>query len=289
MDSTGTVLQEYRKKLVSDSQFGILYYIDNGAMQEISVKIIPRSGIEHMGDKTEQPVIEPNSEQKKQFKTTLLTQSEGRLLMVGVALAFVYAFWLGTKMLYSPEDSQALVGMTATQIIFGRAAGMAFGYSLDLKHSTIIPICIVIETILVLIFYPLFVLSWRRLLVVKWLKNIFERIRNAAEANKDIVRRYGIIGLFVFVWFPFWMTGPVVGCVIGFLLNLRVWVIMTAVLAGTCAAIFGWAFFLRQLLDQTASYSPYAAMALMVLLVIIIISGHILHRSPHGNNHKSNL
>jgi uncharacterized membrane protein len=239
--------------------------------------------IEGMRDETEQPAIELNSEQKKQLKITLLTQSEGRLLMAGVALAFIYAFWLGIKMLFSPEDSQVLVGMTATQIIFGRAAAMAFGYSLDLKHTTVIPMCIVIETISVLIFFPLFVFSWRQLLVINWLKNIFMRIRNAAEAKKDIVKRYGIIGLFVFVWFPFWMTGPVVGCVIGFLLGLRLWVIITAVLAGTCVAIFGWAFFLRQLLNQVASYSPYAAMVLMILLVIIIIVGHLLQRTHHKN------
>jgi len=239
--------------------------------------------IEGMRDETEQLAIELNSEQKKQLKITLLTQSEGRLLMAGVALAFIYAFWLGIKMLFSPEDSQVLVGMTATQIIFGRAAAMAFGYSLDLKHTTVIPMCIVIETISVLIFFPLFVFSWRQLLVINWLKNIFMRIRNAAEAKKDIVKRYGIIGLFVFVWFPFWMTGPVVGCVIGFLLGLRLWVIITAVLAGTCVAIFGWAFFLRQLLDQVASYSPYAAMVLMILLVIIIIVGHLLQRTHHKN------
>lgn len=236
-----------------------------------------------MRDETEQPAIELNSEQKKQLKITLLTQSEGRLLMAGVALAFIYAFWLGIKMLFSPEDSQVLVGMTATQIIFGRAAAMAFGYSLDLKHTTVIPMCIVIETISVLIFFPLFVFSWRQLLVINWLKNIFMRIRNAAEAKKDIVKRYGIIGLFVFVWFPFWMTGPVVGCVIGFLLGLRLRVIMTAVLAGTCVAIIGWAFFLRHLQDQAASYSPYAAMALMILFVIIIIVGHLLQRTHHNN------
>ncbi|MHC4459669.1 MAG: small multi-drug export protein [Planctomycetota bacterium] len=236
-----------------------------------------------MRNETERPAIELNSEQKKQLKITLLTQSEGRLLMAGVALAFIYAFWLGIRMLFSPEDSQVLVGMTATQIIFGRAAGMAFGYSLELKHTTVIPMCIVIETILVLIFYPLFIFSWRQLLVIKWLKNIFERIRNAAEAEKGIVQRYGIIGLFVFVWIPFWMTGPVVGCVIGFLLGLRLWIIMTAVLAGTCVAIFGWAFLLRQLHDQVASYSPYAAMLLMSLLVIIIIAGHLLQRTHHNS------
>jgi len=239
-----------------------------------------------MGEKTEQPASEANSQQPNRLKATLLTSSEGRLLLVGVALAFIYTFWLGVKLLFSPEDSQILIGMTATHIMFGRAAGMAFGYSLALVHSTVISNCIIIETILVLIFYPLFVLSWQRLLVIDWLKNIFERTRKAAEARKGMVRRYGIIGLFAFVWFPFWMTGPVVGCVIRFLLGLRVWLNMTVVLAGTYVAIFGWAFFLRQFHDRVASYSSYAAMVLMALLVIIII-GHLLHRTIHENKPKT--
>ena len=239
-----------------------------------------------MPEKTE-PEEKLNSQQKNQLKATLLTSSEGRLLLIGAALAFIYIFWLGLKLLFSPEESQLLIGMTATEIMFGRAAAMAFGYSLDLRHSTVIPICIIIETILVLIFYPLFVFSWRHLLVVNWLKNIFERTQRAADAHKDKVQKYGIIGLFVFVWFPFWMTGPVVGSVIGFLLGLRVWLNMVVVLVGTYAAIVGWAFFLRQLHEQVASYSPYAAMIFMALLVIIIIVGHLLHRTLHENKNKT--
>lgn len=116
---------------------------------------------------------------------------------------------------------------------------------------------------------------------------MFERTQKAADAHKGKVQRYGIIGLFVFVWFPFWMTGPVVGSVIGFLLGLRVWLNMTVVLAGTYVAIFGWAFFLRQLHEQVASYSSYAAMVLMALLVIIIIVGHLLYRTLQENKNKT--
>jgi len=163
---------------------------------------------------------------------------------------------------------------------------MAFGYTLGMGHSTVILICIIIETILVLIFYPLFVFSWRHLLVIKGLKKIFERTQRAAETHKEKVRRYGVIGLFLFVWFPFWMTGPVVGSVIGFLLGLKVWLNITVVLAGTCAAIVGWAFFLRQLHDQVASHSSYAAMVLMILLIIVVIIGHLLHRTLRNNKHK---
>jgi len=240
-----------------------------------------------MEEESEQPAGESNRSQPHQLKATLLTSSEGRLLLLGVALAFIYTFWLGIKLLFSPEESQLLIGMTATELMFGRAVAMAFGYTLGLGHRTVIPICIVIETILVLIFYPLFVFSWRHLLVIKRLKNVFERIQKSAETHKDKIQKYGVIGLFFFVWFPFWMTGPVVGSAIGFLLGLRVWLNMTVVLTGTSLAIFGWAFLLRQFHNQVASYSSYAAMVLMALLVVIIIAGHLLYRFLHENKSKT--
>jgi uncharacterized membrane protein len=240
-----------------------------------------------MKEEKEQPKSRPDTEQENQAKVSLTASPEGRLLLAGVALAFLFTFWLGIKLLSSPEESQVLIGMTATEVMFGRAAAMAFGYSLDLGHSKVIPICMIIETILVFIFYPLFVFSWRHLLVIKWLKNTIERIHKSAEIHKSKIQKYGIIGLFVFVWFPFWMTGPVVGCVIGFLLGLRTWLNITVVLAGTYAAILGWAFFLKQFHDRVSSYNSYAAMILMALLVIIIIVGHLLYRTLHEHKHKT--
>ena len=240
-----------------------------------------------MGEEREQSAHEFGSQQRNQLKAVLLTNSEGRLLLVGVGLAFIYALWLGIRLVFSPEESQALVGITATGIIFGRAACMAFGYSLKLGHSTVIPISMIIETVLVLVMYPLFVFSWRQLLVIKLLKNMFGRINKAAEAHKGKVQRYGIIGLFVFVFLPFWMTGPVVGCVIGYLLGLRVWINISAVLGGTYVAIFCWAFFLRQFHDRVASYSAYSATVLMAMLVVIMIAGHLLYRILHKDKDKA--
>lgn len=239
-----------------------------------------------MGNESEQSGGELETRERGRLRSTLLTSSEGRLLLIGVSLALIYTLWLGAKLLISPEDSQVLVGMTATQILFGRAAGMAFGYQMKLENSTVIMISIIIESVLVLIFYPLFVFSWQHLLVLRWLRRFFDRTRRAAEARKDWVQRYGIIGLFLFVLFPFWMTGPVVGSVIGFLLGLRVWVNMTVVLGGTCAAIFGWAFLMHQFHEQLASYSSYAATALVVLLVVIIFVGHMLYRTLQESKNR---
>lgn len=240
-----------------------------------------------MEENAAQSENELNSQQNHWLKSTLLASPEGSLLLIGIALAFIYTFWLGIKLLISPNESQVLVGLTAIELTFGRGVAMTYGYTEGLKHSTVIPICIILETIYVLIFYPLFVFSWRHLLVIKWLKNTFERVRKSAETHKDKVQKYGVIGLFVFVWFPFWMTGPLVGSVIGFLLGLRVWLNMTVVLAGTYAAIIGWAFVLRQFYKQVASYSSYAAMVIIALLVFITIVGQLLYRTFHENKNKT--
>lgn len=224
-----------------------------------------------MDKRPEQTEDRLGSDQTVQSKVTLLTSKEGRLLLCGVALALMFAAWIGVRVLLAPERAQVLVGTTATGIVFGRAACMAFGYSLGLGHGTVIPICIVIEAIFVLVFYPLFVFSWQHLLIIKSLKHTFEQVQDAAEAHQAKIQRYGPIGLFVFVWFPFWMTGPLVGSVIGFLLGVRLWLNMTMVLGGTCVAILGWAFLLRHVHERIASSNP--ALLPVVAVAVLVVGG----------------
>jgi uncharacterized membrane protein len=239
-----------------------------------------------MESELDQPASDMNGGKANGSRLTLLASPEGRLLAMGVTLAFGYTVWLGFKLMLSPEDSQYLTGMTATTLVFGRAAGLAFGYSVGLGHGAVIPIAMIVETVHVLVFYPLFVFSWRHLLVIKSLKNVFERIHKNAETHKAKIQRYGIIGLFAFVWFPFWMTGPVVGSVIGFLLGLPVWLNIAVVLLGTYVAILAWAFFLREVHERVASYDPYAAMVLVVLLIVVVLVGHLLRKSLKETKHR---
>ena len=256
-------------------------------MIAVGQRLTIRGYADYMAGETEQSSEEPDSHRPERLRGTLLTSSEGRVLLTGMALAFAYIFWLGVKLLVSPDEFQKLIGMTAMNVMFGRAAAMAFGYSLEIGHAKVIPICMIVETILVLIVYPLFVFSWRHLLVLKGLKRIFDRIDKSAEAHKEKVQKYGIIGLFAFVWFPFWMTGPVVGCVIGFLLGLRVWINIPVVLSGTYLAILAWGLFLSRFRDSVAAYSSQAAMVLMIFLIVIIIAGALLHGTLSENKNKN--
>lgn len=226
--------------------------------------------------------------QDKKFRVTLLASPEGRILITGIVAAAIYAVWLFVELIICPQDAQTLVAMTAIDIIFGRAAAMAFGFSVGFGKGKVILICMAIETALVLIVYPLFVFMFQNLLAIKWLDNAFKKTRGAAEKHKIRVERYGFAGLFVFVWIPFWMTGPVVGCVIGYLIGMRIWVNMVAVIAGTCVAITCWALFLQEIYESVKAYSPYAATMLMLILIGIIVLAHVLHKAIHERKNKKN-
>jgi len=244
-----------------------------------------------MGHTTMDPASgQPPQDQKagppNALRVSLLVGPEGRLLLIAVILAFAYTVWLGVMVVRSPDEFQMLIGMTATTLVFGRAAGLAYGYSASLGHAYVIVITMLVETVQVLVFYPLFVFSWRHLLVIKSLKAVFDRVHEAAETHKAKIQRYGIIGLFAFVWFPFWMTGPVVGSVIGFLLALPIWLNISVVLAATYVAILCWALFLRELHARVSAYDPYAAMALVILLIVVIAIGHLLRRTLGENRRR---
>ncbi len=210
--------------------------------------------------------------EEKHIWKKLLATPEGRILEIGLIMALLFILVLGLGYLRFQEKAHVFIGMSASNILFGRAVGISFGYSFDLGNVSVIITNIIIETNLVLIFYPLFVFSWRSILVIKPLRRIMKRTNLAAEAHQNTIRKYGIIGLFMFVWIPFWMTGPMVGCAVGYLLGFSPWKNLTIVLSSTCLAVVCWALLLRKIHDKIAEYGPYASIAL-VIIIILIISG----------------
>ena len=225
-----------------------------------------------------------NHQSNSRMRKALARTSDGRIFITGIVMTVLYSLWLIIELILDPVRANVLIGMTVADIFAGRAGAMVLGYAAELTHATVIPVCIAIETILVLLFYPLFVFAWKQLIVIKRLDNIFQHARNAAEFHRPKVERYGFIGLLCFVWMPFWMTGPVVGCVIGFLIGMRTWKNMVAVIGGTCVAVTCWAFFLKTVHEKATSYTPLGSVILVTVFVIIILSGYLLRKR---RNHSS--
>ena len=200
---------------------------------------------------------------------TLFASTEGRMLGVGLALTGLMLLAFGVGWHLYPDRILPYAIMTGLNLIIGREAGMSFGYASGFGHAQVAPLNILVETIQVLVIYPLFVQSTRHLIKLRIMESFITRIQHAAESGGGVVRKFGIAGLFVFVFVPFWMTGPVVGAIIGFLIGLRPWVNLAVVLVSTYIAIGIWALLLNELNVWASAVNQYAPYALFLAIVLI--------------------
>jgi uncharacterized membrane protein len=214
----------------------------------------------------------------------LFSTIEGRLLGLGLALTGLMLLAFGIGWHFFPDSVLTFAAMTGLNLVIGRAAGMSFGYASGLGHAQVVPLNMLVETIQVLVVYPLFALSWRQLIRMPRLESFFTRMHAAAALRGGAVRKFGIAGLFVFVFVPFWMTGPVVGAIIGFLIGLRAWVNVVVVLVSTYIAIGAWALLLNELNVWAATVNRFAPYALFLAIALIAVAMHALgrHRAAHN-------
>lgn len=172
--------------------------------------------------------------------------------------------------------AQHLWAMTVTHIMFGRAAGISYGYTVHLHTAWIIFGNMLIESIIVMLVFPFFVFGLNKLKHFEYLHRSLRKIEIAAYKNKEFIKRYGMIGLFAFVCFPFWMTGPLVGAFIGYLLGFSVLRNMSIVLSGTFLAIVGWSFILYNVTEKVSEFSSLAPFFILMLLVAIALAGNLI-------------
>jgi len=163
--------------------------------------------------------------------------------------------------------------MTASNIIFGRMAGLSIGISSQMDITQLITFNLFIESIMVLIFYPLFVLSWKSLHVVSYepLSDFLKHSRESAEKYQPLIKKYGIIGLVFFVLTPFAMTGPVVGSFVGYLMGLSHLVTLSVVLFSTLMAIMLWTYFIKSFEATLIVYSDTLITVLSTAAILFLL------------------
>ncbi len=217
---------------------------------------------------------------------SLFATTEGRVLAAGIILSITGILVIAITALWSPQRASMMGAMAITNATFGRAVSMSIGYAAGYGQAMVVSINMVVETILVLLFYPLFVFSLKKLVVFPALKRLLDRAHQAAVQHEDKVRKYGIIGLFTFVWFPFWMTGPVVGSAIGYLLELPIWLNLSVVLIGTFIAMVVWGYMLFSIQSQAADLGAWAPVLIVGITVAIVLVGYFLHRQRDNEQDK---
>ena len=206
----------------------------------------------------------------------------GSLMLIAWFLAIAVLWHLG-----QPWDQWVIMGFT--ELLLGRGVAIAKAVEMGMHPGWVVFLATYVDAVTVFLCYPVLILAARNLVAGRPVDPRMKGLIESAEKNVGRFAKYKIAGIFLFVWLPFFMTGVVVGAVLGYLLGLKTWPTMATVVAGTATAAACWLYtydYLYGWLAQIHSQIP----AVFTAVLIAALVGHRLwaearkKRSAPGNS-----
>lgn len=201
------------------------------------------------------------------MKHTLSNSIEGRLLLSGAFLSFLLVALIGFYGVTDFQIAKTLILVFVAHAFGGRAAGIGLCIYNGIGAFPTIVYNFYIEVLIVCFTYAGFVLSTKNYLKVGWFVNFMDRLSEKAFEQKEKIKPYGWIGIFLFVMAPLPVTGPVVGSIIGYMLKLSLVRNLSATFLGTLTAIIVW-FYCFDFLEQRFHMIQYLFAAIAIFILV---------------------
>jgi uncharacterized membrane protein len=200
-----------------------------------------------------------------------LDKAEVRILLFGFVVIISFGLFIFAYSFIDSEFANKISAMAVANVAVGRVPSLSLGYASELSHLPVIATNVVVEMTMVMILYPIFVFSFNNILHVKFLEKFFDSVHELQQKHKDKFDKYGVYGLFVFVFIPFWMTGPIVGSIIGFLIGINHYKVITIVFIATIFAISLWGLVLREFIDVLNAIDTSLIWYILAFAIVLIL------------------
>ena len=212
-----------------------------------------------------------------------------RLLWWGAGLWTVVAAELVLATLFFGDLARGMAFGISSEIFAGREVGIPVALQAGVPPWLVAQVSFTQDIGSALLVYPLF--QW---LITRYHEadNAFmrrlRRIESAADRHQTYVRRWGPLGLGLFMLMPFLVNGPLVGLVLGRLAGLHERHILVAVVAATAVAAVSWTFFFDAMRALVAGIHPWAGWFIAAAMLAVVVGlatwdwirDHLRHR--HG-------
>lgn len=179
---------------------------------------------------------------------------EVKILSIGLLLTALTGVYFLYLIFTDPGMYHVMSSTAVLHLMGGRAVGIATCLAAGISIFYTILYNFYLEIVIVLVAYGIIVLIMRNVIQPKIFHSAVRQAELTAQREKTKIKRYGAIGLFLFVMFPFFMTGPVVGAIIGYLLNYRAINNFLIVFSGTLTSIVIYALVGNGVLDFIGRY-----------------------------------
>ncbi len=176
-----------------------------------------------------------------------------------------------------PEWGRAGLGAVVTEIFAGREGGVQVSTAGGVPVVFVFALSATQDLAAFFLTYPLFLMYLRRNKDKdNFLMRRVRRIEAAALHHEAYVRRWGPVGLFLFMLIPFTINGPLVGGVLGRIAGIPTRRLLLPVVAAALVGAAAWAFFAEQTVGRLRDVDPRLGYLISALIVAgIIVAGSI--------------
>jgi len=208
------------------------------------------------------------AEEKVRVKELKINRTYGkRVFILGIIMSVILIAAIVYYGFTDFERAKTLIYAFFVHAFGGRAAGVGLCIMNGLNGLWTVTYNFYLEVLIVCFTYSIFVLAMRRQFKAGWIVLFRNNMMIKANQFRDKIEKYGWVGIFVFVMIPLPVTGPVVGSIIGYLLNMKVWHNLTAVFLGTLTAIVIW-FYFFDFLEQYLHIIQYIIGGILVIVFL---------------------
>lgn len=160
----------------------------------------------------------------------------------------------------------------------GRAVSIADGITTGFSDLYLLIQNGLEDIILLLVLYPWIVSAFEQGLKESFVGRRIDNVRKTAESHKRVVESFGVLGLWLLVFFPFWSTGALVGGVVGYMLGMRTWIVFTTVFLGHVISVVSLIWFFDAMAGVTDAFDQGLTRFLPLMVLGALIAGTLLFR-----------
>ena len=207
-----------------------------------------------------------------------LRSEEGRLFVCGSIMLLLWIAGLASLWRLEYPIWDDILALAFAHLLMGRGISIAQGMQAGMPPSLITFLATYADITALLILYPLMVFSYKNVFEGRFFQKHMRPVFESAQKSVGRMSKFKIASVFLFVWFPFFMTGIVVGAVLGFLLGLRTWVNLTTVCLGALAAAATWAYAYDRLFSWLSGVNESLPACAVILMIVGLIAYRLVRR-----------
>lgn len=207
-----------------------------------------------------------------------------RMLSCGVALAVVEGLALALILASDPSLGLRILSMIGACHVGGRLAFIGAGFEAELPALATALIATFHNSVVVLLAYPLWLLLCRRLERLP----LLARLRRKVERSRSLRSRWNLLGIGIFIWAPFPMTGAVIGALLAHSEGYPPRQVLPVALGAMTAGVISWTLAFEHLYTWLRGIGPHLTTTVTLLLIFLppiwnVVrrkegAGHISHR-----------